>query len=116
MIVYILYVDNLSANSADEEVVENEPVRLSRSNGKDNHQHPTIRSMSLYSQSRQPSNGIRLMNNGSFMSDASRNGTEVNINTSPCQLKKVDVFQTNEFQNKILIFLPVTRSSFIRIK
>ena len=96
-IVYILYVDNLSANSADEEVLENEPVRLSRTNGKDDHQHPMIRSASLYSQSRQPPNGIRLMNNVSFMSDVSRNGAESNVNTSPDPLKKVDILKIELF-------------------
>jgi hypothetical protein len=98
MIVYILHVDNLSANSADEEavVVENEPVRLSRSHGKDDHQHPTIRSTSLYSQSRQPPNSIRSMNNVSFMSDVSKNGIESNINTSPGQLNKVDVLDNKK--------------------
>ena len=77
-IEYLVYVDNLSANSADEDNVENEPVRLSRSNGKDAHQHSMIRSASLYSQFRQPSNGSRSMNNVSFMSDTSRNGAESN--------------------------------------
>jgi hypothetical protein len=72
--------------SADEEVVENEPVRLSRSNRKDDQQTRTTRSTSLYSQSRQHSNDIRSTNNVSFMSDKSKNGIE-----SPGQLKKVDI-------------------------
>jgi len=77
---------NKSVNSADEEVVENKPVRLSRSNRKDDQQTRTTRSTSLYSQSRQHSNDIRSINNVSFMPDKSKNGIE-----SPGQLKKVDI-------------------------
>ncbi len=77
---------NKSVNFADEEVVENEPVRLSRSNRKDDQQTRTTRSTSLHSQSRQHANDIRSINNVSFMSDKSKNGIE-----SPGQLKKVDI-------------------------
>ncbi|CAF1017836.1 unnamed protein product [Rotaria sordida] len=86
--------DNLSVHSDDEEIIENEPVRVSRSNRKDNQVYPIIRSSSLYSQSRQQLNGIRSTNSVSFMSnrlkkDGQSNNTESNTNTSSDKLKKL---------------------------
>ncbi|CAF2947726.1 unnamed protein product [Rotaria sp. Silwood2] len=86
--------DNPSVHSDDEEVIENEPVRVSRSNRKANQEYPIIRSSSLYSQSRQQLNGIRSTNSVSFVSDGLKpdgqsNNTESNMNTSSDKLKKL---------------------------
>lgn len=109
-------LDNLSVSSADgvgaqedEDELENEPVRLSRTNKKvdqangSNNVHllndpssaqSTARHSNPYPQSRQPSAGIRSMNNVSFMSDLSKtggksNGAESTGNNSGNQLKTV---------------------------
>ncbi|CAF2506563.1 unnamed protein product [Rotaria sp. Silwood2] len=107
--------DNLSVSSADvgegeEDELENEPVRLSRSNKKIDHHNElsnihllndheqqqrnssSTRNPSLYSQSRQQSTGARSVNNVSFMSDVSKTGgkttgTESTGNLSTNQLK-----------------------------
>ncbi len=100
----------MSVSSADgrereEDELENEPVRLGRSNQKieslnDREQQNSLptniktRNPNLYSQSRQPSNGIRSINNVSFISDVSKTGgktigTESIGNSSTNQLKIV---------------------------
>ncbi|CAF1381588.1 unnamed protein product [Adineta ricciae] len=101
--------DNISVSSegGEEDELENEPVRLSRSNMKSNSNHhrdssnerdpshsTTTRNLNLYSQSRQPSNGVRSTNNVSFMSDTSKFGSKTtpttdltNNTTSTHQLK-----------------------------
>ncbi|CAF4628941.1 unnamed protein product [Rotaria sp. Silwood1] len=87
--------DNPSIHSDDEELIENEPIRVGRSIRKDNQAYPIIRSSSLYSQSRQQiNNNTRSTNSVSFMSDRLKtngqsNTTESNINTSSDKLKKI---------------------------
>ena len=90
--------------------MENEPVRLSRTNKKVDHPNgssnvhllndpssaqSTARHGNAYSQSRQPSAGTRSINNVSFMSDASKTGgktigIESTGNNSANQLKTVE--------------------------
>lgn len=115
-----MYLDNLSVSSADviegdEDEVENEPVRLSRSNKKPDHHNELSnihlindhekqqnsssnrmnnRDSNLYSQSRQQSAGTRSVNNVSFLSDVSKTGgktigIESTGNSSTNQLKQV---------------------------
>ncbi|CAF3528209.1 unnamed protein product [Rotaria sordida] len=111
--------DNLSVSSADvgegeEDELENEPVRLNRSNKRIDHHNESAnihllndreqqqqqqqrnssstRNPYLYSQSRQQSAGVRSVNNVSFMSDISKTGgkttgTESTGNLSTNQLK-----------------------------
>ncbi|CAF3545179.1 unnamed protein product [Rotaria sp. Silwood1] len=90
----ITLTDNPSIHSDDEELIENEPIRVGRSIRKDNQAYPIIRSSSLYSQSRQQINNTRSTNSVSFMSDRLKtngqsNTTESNINTSSDKLKKI---------------------------
>jgi hypothetical protein len=64
-------------------------------NDREQQQQPLTRNPNLYPQSRQPSNGIRSVNNVSFISDVSKNGgkiigSESNGSSSTHQLKTVD--------------------------
>ncbi|CAF3556753.1 unnamed protein product [Rotaria socialis] len=106
--------DNLSVSSADigeDDELENEPVRLSRPNKKNDHHNneqlndhehqqnclsarTNARNPNLYSQVRQQSAGTRSVNNVSFMSDVSKPGgktavTESTGNLSTNQLKQL---------------------------
>ncbi len=101
--------ENLSVSSPDDgegedDELENEPVRLGRSNRKtelsNNHvlndrEQQQNRNPNLHSQSRQQSSGIRSINNVSFISDVSKTGgktigTESTGNSSTNQLKIVN--------------------------
>ncbi len=115
-------LDNLSVSSGEggegeeEDELENEPVRLSRTNKKSDPHSGTssnihllndpastqtmTRNANLPSQSRQSSAGIRSMNNVSFMSDASKpggktTGTESSGNLTANQLKTVNLNYSN---------------------
>jgi len=100
-----LSVSSADGREGEENELENEPVRLGRSNQKieslnDREQQNSLttntktRNPNLYSQTRQPSNGIRSINNVSFISDVSKTGsktigTESMGNSSTNQLKIV---------------------------